>query len=233
MGELVTCLMPTYNRRPWVELSIRCWLLQDWPDRELIVLDDGDDQVADLCQVDRRIRHVDMTGTRWTIGAKWNLGMSLAWGQVVACWADDDWHAPWRLRYQVANLLASQAGICGTDRMYYWDLDTDVVWHYSYLPNQLSRSYLCGGTMMFRYSYWRAGPFQEINVGEDNHFVVGRADEILNLFNEQFYLATIHKANTSRKPESTRRSSEQWTTPAGMAPSVLQVPDWWWKAVPR
>jgi glycosyltransferase involved in cell wall biosynthesis len=233
MTEVVTCLMPTYNRRPWVELSIRCWLQQDWPDRELIVLDDGTDQVDDLCRVDPRIRHVDMTGTRWTIGAKWNLGVSLAWGRVIACWADDDWHAPWRLRYQVTNLLASKAGICGTDRMWYWDLDSDVMWHYSYIPNKITQVYLCGGTMMFRYEFWRQSPFQEINTGEDNQFIAGRHEGILSLADESFYVATIHPGNTSRKPESTRRSSEQWTTPAGMAPPVLQVPDWWWKAVPR
>jgi len=231
MAEVVSCLMPTYNRRPWVELSIGCWLQQDWPDRELIVLDDGDDQVDDLCRVDPRIRHVDLTGRRWTIGAKWNLGVSLAWGKVLACWADDDWHAPWRLRYQVTSLQVSPAGICGTDRQYYWDLDTGVMWHYSYLPNQLSSSYLCGGTMMFRYSYWQQGQFQDINVGEDNQFIAGRSAEILNLVDERFYMATIHSGNTSKKPETTRRGSEQWTTPAEMTPAALGVAGWWWRTV--
>lgn len=87
--------------------------------------------------------------------------------------------------------------------------------------------------MMFYYDYWHAGRFQEISVGEDNQFVAGRADEILNLADERFYLATIHAGNTSRKPESIRRSSEQWTTPANLVPSVLGVADWWWKAVSR
>lgn len=230
--ELVTCIMPTYNRRPWVELSIRCWLQQDWPNRELLVMDDGDDQVGDLCRVAPRIRHVDMSGHRWTIGAKWNLGVALSSGGLIACWADDDWHAPWRLRYQVNNLLISDAGICGTDRMWSWDLDTDVMWHYSYIPGRPSRNYLCGGTMMFLYQFWKDRHFQEINVGEDNQFIVDRQAEILNLVDERFYLATIHGGNTSRKPLATRQGSEQWTTP-DCTPAALGVDEWWWKMVPR
>ena len=45
---LVSCIMPTYNRRPFVPKAIEYFLRQDYPNRELIILDDGDDRVADL-----------------------------------------------------------------------------------------------------------------------------------------------------------------------------------------
>lgn len=40
MGEnLVSCIMPTYNRRAPVPRAIRYFLRQDYPKRELILLD--------------------------------------------------------------------------------------------------------------------------------------------------------------------------------------------------
>ena len=38
---LVSCIMPTYNRREFVPLAIRYFLRQDYANKELIIIDDG------------------------------------------------------------------------------------------------------------------------------------------------------------------------------------------------
>ena len=43
---LVSCIMPTASRRRFVPLAIRYFLSQDYPNKELLILDDGDDSVA-------------------------------------------------------------------------------------------------------------------------------------------------------------------------------------------
>ena len=74
---LVSCIMPTYNRRRYVAQAILYFLRQDYPNRELIILDDGDDRVADLAPSDDRIRYIALD-RRMILGAKRNLACELA-----------------------------------------------------------------------------------------------------------------------------------------------------------
>jgi hypothetical protein len=51
----VSCVMPTADRRRWVSSAIDYFLAQDYPNRELVILDDGEDRVSDLVPADARI----------------------------------------------------------------------------------------------------------------------------------------------------------------------------------
>ncbi|MBP3960494.1 glycosyltransferase [Gemmata sp. G18] len=46
--ELVSCIMPTRNRRVRSARALHNFLAQDYPNKELVVIDDGTDSVADL-----------------------------------------------------------------------------------------------------------------------------------------------------------------------------------------
>jgi glycosyltransferase involved in cell wall biosynthesis len=72
---LVSCIMPTANRRAFVPRAIQYFLRQDYPEKELVILDDGEDSVADLIPADPRIRYLRETRRR-TIGAK-----PVGWGE--------------------------------------------------------------------------------------------------------------------------------------------------------
>jgi glycosyltransferase involved in cell wall biosynthesis len=48
--------MPTRNRRRFVSQAIGYFLRQDYPNKELVVVDDGEDAVANLIPPDCRIR---------------------------------------------------------------------------------------------------------------------------------------------------------------------------------
>ena len=54
---LVSCITPTYNRRDYLPRAIDLFLRQDYSDRELIILDDGTDDVRDLIPNDPSILH--------------------------------------------------------------------------------------------------------------------------------------------------------------------------------
>src|SRR5258708_37994907 len=92
----VSCIMPTANRRHFVPQAIHYFLRQDYPNRELIVVDDGADSVADLIPVDERIRYIRLK-QRATVGAKRNIACEAARGEVIAHWDDADCQAPHRL----------------------------------------------------------------------------------------------------------------------------------------
>jgi hypothetical protein len=194
---LVTCIMPTYNRRPFVPIAIRRFLAQDYPERELIVVDDGTDPIHDLIPDDDRIRYV-RPERRLTIGAKRNLACELARGEVVAHWDDDDWVAGWRLRYQVDALLEQGADIVGLQTLLYLDPVAHRAWQYRYLPS--GRGWVHDPTFCYRRELWQAQRFPNSNYGLDTGFLgTGNRKRLAVLADHEFYVGIVHPGNTSAK----------------------------------
>jgi glycosyltransferase involved in cell wall biosynthesis len=200
---MVSCIMPTCDRRVFVGRAVAQFLAQDYPHRELIVVDDGGDSIADLLPQDPRVRLIRSAG-RMTVGEKRNRGCEAARGALVAHWDDDDWMAPHRLRYQVGELVRTGADVCGLSRLYFYDPAGRRAWQYVY--PQEGRPWLAGGTLCYRKSVWHAHRFADVSEGEDTRFVWGLRDvKLLSLDDETFYVATIHDRNTSRKRLADRR----------------------------
>jgi len=195
--------MPTRNRRPFVGQAIRYFLRQDYPDRELIVVDDGDDAVTDLIPDDPRIRYRRLD-RRLSIGAKRNIACRMSRGDLIAHWDDDDWMAPSRLGVQVAGLLDSDASACGLHDLLYYSIDAGRAWLYRY--DTPERPWLAGGTLLYRRTVWQEHPFQEIDIGEDAAWVRSiSGGKLLAIDNAEFYVALIHSGNTATKNHADRR----------------------------
>src|SRR5579859_455663 len=112
-GPLVTCIMPTRDRRAFLPRAVELYLAQDYEPRELVVLDDGDDCVRDCFPDDPRVRY--LRGERGlSVGAKRNALCEAARGEIVAHWDDDDWYPAWRLRRQVEAMAEPQVLVSGT-----------------------------------------------------------------------------------------------------------------------
>src|SRR5258708_38752741 len=90
---LASCIMPTAHRRRFVPGAIARFLAQDWPARELIILDDGDDAVGDLAPEHPAIRYI-RAPRHTSLGAKRNAACAAARGDIILHWDDDDWYAP-------------------------------------------------------------------------------------------------------------------------------------------
>lgn len=193
---MISCIMPTADRRDFVPDAIRQYLAQDYPNRELIVVDDGEDDVSDLIPPDPSIRYYRLPPGR-SLGAKRNFAVEMARGDVIVHWDDDDWRSDRWVRSQVTTLLSEQADICGLDRILFYEPATRRGWRYVYDD---TRPWVAGSTLCYRRDYWCANPFGDLTIGEDNAFVWSdRAQRIvLNAHADQF-IATIHGANTSRK----------------------------------
>jgi hypothetical protein len=194
---LVSCIMPTYNRRAFVGQAIFYFLRQDYTDKELIIVDDGTDAVADLIPADERIRYIRLS-EKTSIGAKRNRACEQARGDIIAHWDDDDWHAPHRLRYQVEALLRENTDLCGINTLLFYDPDTARAWQYVYSNGQ--RVWLSGSTLCYKRTFWVGNRFANINVGEDARFVwSGRPERMTVLADSTFHVGIIHKQNVSPK----------------------------------
>lgn len=195
-APLVTCIMPTADRRPFVPQAVRCFLGQDYPNAELLILDDGLDPVADCVPRDPRVRY-ERLPARLSIGAKRNLACREARGRFVLHWDDDDWYPTWRVRAQAAA-LAEGADICGTSQLFYYEARTERAWRYAYAGPR--GPWVAGNTLAYRRDFWERHRFPEVQVGEDTRFVWGAVGaEVRDLAEPGLIVATVHGSNTSRK----------------------------------
>jgi ADP-heptose:LPS heptosyltransferase/2-polyprenyl-3-methyl-5-hydroxy-6-metoxy-1,4-benzoquinol methylase len=194
---LVSCIMPTHNRRALVRQAIRYFLRQDYEPKELIVVDDGTDAVGELMPDEGRVRYVRLS-QRMSVGAKRNLACEQARGEIIAHWDDDDWHAPRRLRYQVEALVREGTEVCGIQQLLFFDAAAQRAWRYVYPPTQ--RFWLAGSTLCYRRDFWARNRFADVNVGEDARFVWnGRPERMTVLPDHTFHVGLIHAHNVSRK----------------------------------
>ncbi len=197
---LVSCVMPTHDRRPFVTRAIRCWLQQDYARAELVVVDDGADRVADLVPDHPRVRYVPLPD-RQTIGAKRNIGCRHAEGDLIIHWDDDDWSAPWRLSYQVEMFLKQDVDVSGLSAVFFCDLQAAKAWRYEY-PFQ-RRPWVADATFCYRRSLWEASSFPDSSYGIDTTYLwQGSAKRVGALADPSFYVAMVHSGNTSRKDVS-------------------------------
>jgi hypothetical protein len=152
-GPKVTCVMPTYNRRGFVERSIRLFLGQDYPNKELVIADDGEDEVSDLVPPGAPVHHLRLP-RRTTIGEKRNLVAQDADGDLLVQWDDDDWYGPARLSRQVAPLVAGRADLTAIQKSWLADLDDGRFFRRRVLPRQVTDA-LALGTLAFTTDLWR------------------------------------------------------------------------------
>lgn len=200
---LVSCIMPTYNRRQFVPHAIRYFLRQDYENKELIIVDDGTDAVADLIPATDNIRYLRLN-EKISLGAKLNLACDHARGNIIANWDDDDWYAARRLRYQVDALNNGNIDVCGINHLLYYDLCTHQAYQYVYPSSE--RTWLLGSSLCYTRERWQQNPFVDINVGMDGLFVWSTPPERVKVLPDTtISVHMIHQHNVSPK-----KTSDSW-----------------------
>lgn len=221
-APLVSCIMPTHNRRQFIDAALRCFFSQDYPALELIVVDDGSDPVGDLLPADPRIRYIRLE-QRMTVGAKRNYACREARGSVIVHWDDDDWYPPSRVTRQVEALRERRADVCGSSAIYF----RDHVRGETYLYDFRDRPWVAGTTLAYRREYWERHPFRDVQVAEDTSFVWRNGAIVLaDLKDPSLCVASIHPHNVSpKRPEGrywSRVSSARIAALLGTAPAPSQ-----------
>jgi glycosyltransferase involved in cell wall biosynthesis len=199
--------MPTANRSDFVPLAIARFLRQDYPRKELVIVDDGQASVEHLVP-----DHADIFYHRHpggiTLGEKRNWAVRQTRGNIILHWDDDDWSAPDWITLQVQHLLETEADVTGMEEVYFLDPAAEKAWKYMY-PKDLPR-WVCGATLCYRRKLWEINPFPPVNVGEDSQFLWSEVPKKVIPHGEiRRYVALIHLTNTSAKdPQLPRWKAE-------------------------
>lgn len=193
---LVTCIMPTANRPDFIQNAISNFLNQDYINKELVIIDDGKESIANLIPDDQRIRYYyfDYLGTT---GTKRNIACSKANGEMILHWDDDDWYASDWISYEVSAMLASNADICGINQVQFYSPTQNKYWMTKNSNNK--RPWLTGASLIYRKSFWEKNPFKALQIGEDDEYIRNNKATIYAHDYYQGFIATLHPNNTSLK----------------------------------
>jgi glycosyltransferase involved in cell wall biosynthesis len=188
----VSAIMPTYSRRRTIPMALQCFSSQDWPDKELVVVDDGEsveDLFAGLENVVYR-RLEQKTG----LGAKKNIACEIASGEIIVHWDDDDWSAPGRITEQV-NRITAEKPVTGFCKLLFWDMQRERASKYDGSPD-----YACDTSLCYTKEYWTGHRFKDCGEKEDHSFTygAGRSGNMISVDGCQMMVALDHGKNTSQ-----------------------------------
>ena len=203
-SPMVTCIMPTANRREFIPRAIRYFQNQIYQNKELLIIDDGEDKIEDLVpKKDGSIRYFRLE-KKITIGEKRNMACREAVGEIIVHWDDDDWMSPGWIQFQVDSLLKESADVTGLDRPFFFQPKTFNFWQYHYPKTE--RPWVHGGTLCYKKSFWQRNPFKAINIGEDARFIWNDSQKkIIPHSGTEHYVGFIHGKNVSPKHISDKR----------------------------
>jgi glycosyltransferase involved in cell wall biosynthesis len=201
---LASCIMLTYNRRHLLGVALACYLAQDWQEKELVVVDDGEDCVEDLFQNVPGVRYI-RTERFKTVGDKLNFACQQARGEVIVTWDDDDWYAPTRLSDQMNRLIESDKSLTGYHTILFYDGERASQY-------RGSKNYATGTSQVYRKSFWKRHPFPSMDCGYDNHIwqPAARASDVVCVDGGQLVVARIHSQNVSGESRNGSIGSDNW-----------------------
>lgn len=202
--NLVSCIMPTSPaRQQFIPLAILYFQRQDYPNTELIILDDGPQPMEQLIPASGNITYVHSPQKFSSVGTKRNYACALAKGSIILHWDDDDWYAPDWISRQVQALTTSGAGIAGLSSLHFFNPAVKQSWRYVYDYN--SQPWVAGATMVYLKSVWEQHRFRDMQVGEDNAFVWNAGAKVIAHDYTDGFVSILHQRNTSPKHTSDRQ----------------------------
>lgn len=109
MSEVVSIIIPTFNRRHLLEETLDSVRAQTYPHWEAIVMDDGSsdgtlDYLKDLSRVEKRIRGLSRSGERGNANVCRNQGLTASSGDYLVFLDSDDVLFPGFLEHRVATM---------------------------------------------------------------------------------------------------------------------------------
>lgn len=119
----ISCLMVTKDRFFMARRSIRCFQQQRYQNRELIIIDDGEDDTLEKwiqTLSDERIVCVRLPAENKPLGELRNIAVDRATGTYVTQWNDDDLSDPERLYSQLSVIHLLQTDACFLERQQVW-----------------------------------------------------------------------------------------------------------------
>ena len=170
-SPLVRCVMLTYGRYMGegdkdhtilVEEALESFLKQDYPNKELIILNDTPGQTVHFDHPEVKV--FNSKSRYLSLGIKRNEAVSKCSGEYVFVWDDDDIMLPWRLSQGVEWFCEFGHDYCGS--INFWFSTPNSRYHTDAAPGTGA---MCSAA--YRKSAIDRVPYRDMNSGEDQQLL--------------------------------------------------------------
>ena len=195
----VSICTPTFNRRPFIPMAIKCFEHQTYPKdkMEWIIIDDGTDKIEDLVSHIPEVKYFKYD-EKLTLGKKRNISNEKAKGDIIVYMDDDDYYPPERVKHAVERLRDSKALCAGSSAMFIYFKHIDKLLQFGpYGPNHSTAA-----TFAFKRKLLLQTKFdEESSVAEERKFLKDYTIPFVQLDSTKTILVFSHNHNSFDKKE--------------------------------
>ena len=194
----VSVCTPTFNRRPFIPIMIKCFENQKYPKDKIewIIIDDGDDKIEDLVSHIPQVKYFKYD-EKMTLGKKRNLMHEKCTGDIIIYMDDDDYYPPERISHAVDSLRNNPKKLCaGSSEMYIYFKHIHKMYQFGpYGPNHST-----AGTFAFRKELLQITSYDNnACLAEERHFLKEYTVPFVQLDPKKTILVFSHVQNTFDK----------------------------------
>jgi len=213
----VSICTPTYNRRPFIDAMIKCFLHQDYPQdkMEWIIVDDGTDKVGDLLANLPFVKYIPLE-KQLVLGAKRNMLHDHSKGDIIVYMDDDDYYPPERVSHAVSMLQSNPNVLCaGSSCMHIYFKHLNEIYRFGpYGPKHAT-----AGTMAFKRALLDGGKHRYDDtaaLAEEKAFLKNYTVPFIQLDSLKTILVFSHDHNTFDKKRLLEGANPQYVNKSSL-----------------
>ena len=196
----VSLCTPTFNRRPFIPIMIKCFEHQTYPKDKIewIIIDDGTDKIEELVTHIPQVKYFKYD-EKMTLGKKRNLLNEKSTGDIIIYMDDDDYYPPERISHAVDMLQKNPKALCaGSSAMFIYFKHINKMLQFGpYTPNHATAA-----TFAFRRDLLTKTKFDEnSSVAEEKKFLKDYTIPFVQLESKKCILVVSHNHNSFDKKE--------------------------------
>ena len=197
----ISCICPTYNRQHFLEKSIKLFLLQTYPKKELIIVDDSPKPFVSELLKDKHIKYFHYKTRFPSIGAKRNECIRKSSGSIISHWDDDDFHNPLRLEKQAKKMDPDKLQFIVFDETMVYNVESRLLKRTK--KETLKAMWYKGvvlSAMMYDKRIWHRVKFRNYNMQEDKYFLIDGMNhagaKLIKMKNKNLFIYFKHPGST-------------------------------------
>jgi len=197
---MVSVCTPTFNRRPFIPIIIKCFNNQDYPKDKIewIIIDDGTDKVEDIITQVPQVKYFKYD-TKMSLGKKRNLAHEKCSGDIIVYMDDDDYYPHDRISHAVESLQKDPKVLCaGSSEMYIFFNHINKMYKFGpYGPNHSTAA-----TFAFKKELLKQTSYDDnAAIAEEKHFLKNYSIPFVQLDPMKTILVFSHNHNSFDKKE--------------------------------
>jgi glycosyltransferase involved in cell wall biosynthesis len=221
----VSICTPTFNRRPFIPIIIKCFENQTYPmDKiEWIIVDDGTDKIEDLVSHIPQVKYFKYD-EKMTLGKKRNITNEKAKGDIIIYMDDDDYYPSDRVSHAVDTLIKNPKALCvGSSAMYIYFKHINKMYQFG----PYNANHATAATFAFRRELLKQTKFDETaSVAEEKKFLKDYTIPFAQLDPNKSILVFSHNHNSFDKKELLKQLPSPFIKELTITPSeIVKEPD--------